>query len=55
MAERDTINRFTTAEIHIEQNNENHINSDLDLDGIVDYLADGTREAVIVIAEGAHV
>jgi len=33
IAEQETVNRFTTAEINIEQNNENHINSELDIDG----------------------
>ena len=54
IAERDAINRFTTAEIHIEQHNENHISSKLDLDGIINSLAAGTREAVEESAEGVH-
>jgi len=54
IAERDAINRFTTAEIHIEQHNENHISSEMDLDGVIDYLADGTREAMEESAEGVH-
>jgi hypothetical protein len=54
IAERDTINRFTTAEITIEQHNDNHIGSDMDLDGVVDYLADGAREAIGEVSEGVH-
>jgi len=54
IAERDAVNRFTTAEIRIEQHNENHIGSDMDLNGIVDYLAEGAREAMLEIAEGTH-
>lgn len=54
LAERDTINRFTTAEIKIEMNNNNNINSEMDLDGIVDYLANGVNEAMEKAAEGVH-
>ena len=36
IAEREAINRFTTAEIKVEQHNENHISKDADLDGIMD-------------------
>lgn len=39
IAEREAINRFTTAEIHVEQHNENHISKDADLDGIMDAWA----------------
>ncbi len=54
IAERDAINRYTTAEIHIEQNNENHISSNMDLDGVVGYLNDGVEEAVGIATEGGH-
>ena len=54
IAERDAINRYTTAEIHIEQNNENHISSNMDLDGVVGYLNDGVEEAVDIATEGGH-
>ena len=54
IAERDAINRFTTAEIHIVQHNENHISSEMDLDGVVNLLASGTREAMEGCAEGVH-
>lgn len=54
IAERDAINRFTTAEIKIEMTNHNNINSDMDLDGIVSSLTDGVREAMEKSAEGVH-
>jgi len=54
LAERDTINRFTTAEIRIEQTNNNSINSELDIDGVVDRLTAGVDEAMEKIAEGVH-
>lgn len=55
IAERDVVNRFTTAEIKVEMTNNNNVSSDMDLDGIVDYLANGVQEAMEVAAEGVHV
>ena len=55
IAEQEAINRFTTAEIRIEQHNQNNISSDMDLDGIADYMTDAVEEAVIVATEGVHV
>jgi len=55
IAERDVINRFTTAEIHVDMTNNNTVNSDVDLDGMIDYLASGVQEAMEVAAEGVHV
>ena len=55
IAERDAINRFTTAEIHVDMTNNNTVNSDVDLDGMIDYLASGVQEAMEVAAEGVHV
>lgn len=52
IAERDVINRFTTAEIKVEMINNNNINSDMDLDGIVDYLTSSVNEAMEVAARG---
>lgn len=52
IAERDVINRFTTAEIKVEMNNNNTINSDTDIDGIVDYLVNGVSDAMEIVAEG---
>lgn len=55
IAEREVINRFTTAEIKIDMTNNNTISSDMDLDGIVDYLVVGVNEAMATAAEGVHV
>lgn len=54
IAERDAINRFTTAEIHVEQHNENHISKDADLDGIMDAWANDFAEKLDVSEEGVH-
>ncbi len=54
LAERETINRFTTAEIRLTMNNSNNINSDLDLDGIVNALTDKLYEQMQVAAEGVY-
>ena len=54
IAEKETVNRFTTAEIRIDQTNNNSINGDMDLDGIVNSLTDAVNEAISEIAEGVH-
>lgn len=54
IAEQETINRFTTAAITIEQINHNTVSGKLDLDGIVSGLTDAANEAVDRIAEGVH-
>ena len=54
IAEREAINRFTTAEIKVEQHNENHISKDTDLDGIMDAWANDFAEKLDVSEEGVH-
>lgn len=54
IAEKEVVNRFTTAEIRVEMTNNNSISSDMDLDGIVDYLAVGVNTAMEKAAEGVH-
>lgn len=54
IAEREAINRFTTAEIKVEQYNENHISKDADLDGIMDAWANDFAEKLEVSEEGVH-
>ena len=55
IAERETVNRFTTAEIHIDQTNNNSIASGMDLDGIMEQWNDDFTEILQVAAEGVHV
>lgn len=55
IAEQEAINRFTTAEINIDQSGmQNVINKDIDLDGMVDKLSDSVRESIAIVAEGVH-
>lgn len=54
IAEQEAVNRFTTAEITIEQTNHNTVSGKMDLDGVVDGLTDAVNEAVDIIAEGVH-
>ncbi len=54
IAEQEAINRFTTAEITLEQTNYNNISSDMDLDGLMDGLTDLMDEAVDITTEGVH-
>ena len=54
IAEQEAVNRFTTAEITIEQTNHNTVSGKMDLDGIVSGLTDAASEAVDRIAEGVH-
>ena len=54
VAERDAINRFTTAQIKVNMNNNNNISSGMDLDGIINYLTTGVTDAMGQAAEGVH-
>ena len=54
IAEQEAINRFTTAEITIEQTNHNTVSGKMDLDGVVDGLTGAVNEAADIIAEGVH-
>lgn len=54
IAERDTVNRFTTASIKVTMNNNNTVNSEMDLDGIVNDLAYSVENAMVMAAEGVH-
>lgn len=53
IAERDAINRFTTASISVDMVNNNSISSALDLDTIVDGLAGRLQTSMAMVAEGA--
>lgn len=55
IAERDAINRFTTAEVKIDMTGmTNRIDSDLDIDGVIRQLTEGFTEALSTAAEGVH-
>lgn len=55
IAEQDAINRFTTAEINIDQSGmQNNINSGDDIDGFMTKLTDSVSEAVDNMTEGVH-
>lgn len=54
IAEKEIVNKFTTAEIKIDMINNNNINSELDLDGIIDGLADKCIEEMNISGEGAR-
>ena len=51
LAERDVINRFTTAEINIDARSENHITEEADVDGIIDKFVEKLEEAAETAAE----
>lgn len=55
IAEREAINRFTTAEIHVDMINNNTIAEGNDLDGIIAQLEDKLEDAMIEVSEGVHV
>lgn len=55
IAERDAINRFTTAEVRIDMTGmTNRIEGGADLDGVISTLTDGFTEALLTAAEGVH-
>ena len=54
LAEMEAINKFTTAEIKVDMTNNNNINGEQDLDGIVNYLSDALLEEMNIVAYGIH-
>ena len=55
IAERQEINKYTTAEIKVEMVNHNNIASEMDLDGVVNLLEAKVTEALVTSAEGVHI
>lgn len=55
LAEQGVINRFTTAEIHVNMGGiTNTVNKNTDVDGVIDYMVTGIQEAMERTAEGVH-
>ena len=55
IAERQAINRYTTAEIKVEMTNNNNISSEMDLDGVMNLFEAKITEALVTSAEGVHI
>lgn len=56
IAEREAINRFTTAEISVDMSGmQNNISDRMDLDGIMDVWANNFAEKLDISAEGVHI
>ena len=54
IAERDVINRYTTASISVSAPVNATINNDMDLDGITEHLRTTVEEQMAAAAEGVH-
>jgi hypothetical protein len=54
ISERDAINRFTTAQVNVDFKNQATINSDMDIDGVMNKFTDVLREAIFTQAEEVH-
>ncbi|MCC8077589.1 MAG: hypothetical protein LIO60_04465 [Oscillospiraceae bacterium] len=55
VAETETVNRFTLAEVNIDQSGmQNNISNGMDLDGVVNGLTDAVNEAIDIVTEGVH-
>lgn len=52
IAEREYINKFTTAEIKVEMTNNNNIKNSNDVDGLITHFKDRMFEAMVSAAEG---
>lgn len=55
LAEREAINRFTTAEVKVDVGGiTQHVASALDLDDVVDYMTNKMEEGIAIAAEGNY-
>ena len=54
LANREAINKFTTAEIRVDMTNHNTVTGTTDLDGVVEYLSNKLYEEMGVVANGVH-
>ena len=55
LAEREAINRFTTAEVKVDVGGiTQHVASALDLDDVVDYMTNRMEESIAIAVEGSY-
>lgn len=54
IADMEWRNEFTTAEIRVDMTNNNTVNGERDLDGIVEYLSEVLRNEMTNVAYGVH-
>lgn len=55
LAEQETINRFTTAEIKVDMGGiSQNISKDTDADSVIDYLVKGVNQGMQIVAEGVY-
>lgn len=55
LAERETINRVTMTDIKIDMGGvTNHVNNEMDLDGMINHLTEALETQIAISAEGIH-
>lgn len=54
LAEQEVINRYTTAEIKIDMQNNNNISKEVDIGSFIQRIGEGLREQMAIAAEGVH-
>ena len=52
ITEREAVNKFTTAEIKLEFTSNATLNSDMDIDGLINRINDELQETLVSTAEG---
>ncbi len=54
IAEREVINKYTTASVKLDVKNNNNINSNLDVDTVIGRIVEGMKDGVSTVAEGRY-